>query len=318
MPRESEAALMRFGRPEGAWLARSFTSIALLLATACGGGGSPTAPLVPTPVAAAPTPAPSPKVAVLSVDGLRADVLAKLDLPNLEGLALRGAYTWSARTVTPSQTLPGHASMLSGEDPKVHKITWDWNDFKPEQGYITVPTVFSVAKAAGLRTVMVVGKQKLKHLAPPGTVDSFVLTERGDWDVANEAILQTGIGFDLLFVHFPDVDYAGHAEGWMSPAYMAKVVEVDEAIGRLLEALPPQTTVILTADHGGKDRDHGLDIPENMTVPWVVAGPRVVHRGEMTGRVKETDTAATALWVLGLSLPGACPGQVIREPFTLQ
>jgi predicted AlkP superfamily pyrophosphatase or phosphodiesterase len=303
---------MHFGRPERAWLAGGLTSIALL-AAACGGGGSPTAP-----VAAAPTPAPSPKVAILSVDGLRADVLAKLDLPNLHGLAARGAYTWSARTVTPSQTLPGHASMLSGEDPKIHRITWDWNEFKPERGYIAVPTVFSVAKAAGLRTVMVVGKPKLQHLAPPGTTDSFVLTERGDWDVANEAILQAGIGFDLLFVHFPDVDYAGHAEGWMSAAYSAKVVEVDEAIGRLLAALPPQTTVILTADHGGKDRDHGLDIPENMTVPWIVAGPKVVRRGEMAGPVKATDTAATALWVLGLSLPGACPGQVIREPFTLQ
>jgi len=307
---------MLFERPERAWLAFSIASIALLAATACGGGGSPTAPLLPSPVAVAPTPAPSPKVAILSVDGLRPDALAKADAPNLKGLALRGAYTWAARTVTPSETLPGHASMLSGEDPKVHKITWDWNDFKPEQGYIAVPTVFSVARAAGLRTVMVVGKKKLQHLAPPGAVDSFVLTERGDADVANEAIVQAGVGFDLLFVHFPDVDYAGHGEGWMSPAYMAKLVEVDAAIGRLLTALPPQTTVILTADHGGKGRGHGADVPENMTVPWIVAGPKVARRGEMTARVQTADTAATALWVLGLSLPGSCPGQLVREPFT--
>jgi predicted AlkP superfamily pyrophosphatase or phosphodiesterase len=175
--------------------------------------------------------------------------------------------------------------------------------------------VFSVAKAAGLRTVMVVGKRKLQHLAAPGTVDSFVLTERGDADVANEAIVQAGVGFDLLFVHFPDVDLAGHAEGWMSAAYMAKLTEVDEAIGRLLVALPANTTVILSADHGGKDRDHALDIPENRTVPWIVAGPQVTRRGEIASRVNETDTAATALWVLGLSLPGSCAGQVVREPF---
>ena len=307
---------MHVERPERAWLGSSISTVALLVATACGGGGSPTAPLVPSPVAVAPTPAASPKVAILSVDGLRADVVAKSDLPNLKGLALRGAYTWSARTVTPSETLPGHASMLSGEDPKVHKITWDWNDFKPEQGYITVPTVFSVAKAAGLRTVMVVGKRKLQHLASPGTVDSFVLTERGDADVANEAIVQTGVGFDLLFVHFPDVDYAGHAEGWMSAAYMTRVAEVDEAIGRVLAALPAHTTVILTSDHGGKERNHGPDVPENMTVPWIVAGPKVLRRGEMTSRVRQADTAATALWALGLSLPGSCAGVVLREPFT--
>ncbi len=284
---------MHLERPERAWLATSFSFLALLAGGACGGGGSPTAPLAPSPVAVAPTPAPSPKVVIVSVDGLRADAVAKAQAPNIKALALRGAYTWAARTVTPSETLPGHASMLSGEDPKVHKITWDWNEYKPELGYIAVPTVFSVAKAAGLHTAMVVGKKKLLHLVPPGAVGNFVLAERGDADVANEAIVQAGVGFDLLFVHFPEVDYAGHAEGWMSPAYLAKVAAADEAIGRLLAALPPHTTVILTADHGGKDRAHGQDVPENMTVPWIVAGPKVVRTGEIKARVKQTDTAAT-------------------------
>lgn len=307
---------MHFERPSRAWLGFGFAVAVLLAAVGCGGAGSPTSPVVGTPVAVAPTPAPSPKVAILSVDGLRADALAKAEAPNIKALALRGAYTWTARTVTPSETLPGHASMLSGEEPKAHKITWDWDDYKPEKGFITVPTVFSVARGAGQRTVMVVGKRKLQHLAPPGTVDAFVFAERGDADVANEAIVQAGVGFDLLFVHFPDVDYAGHAEGWMSSAYMAKIAEVDAAIGRLLPSLPAHATVILTSDHGGKNRDHGADVPENMTVPWIVAGPKVVRRGEMTARVKETDTAATALWALGLSLPGACTGEIVREPFT--
>ncbi len=307
---------MQLERPARAWLGVGFGFAWAALLGAAGCGGSPTSPQAPTPIAVAPTPVPSPKVAILSVDGLRGDALSKTEAPNMKALALRGAYTWSARTVTPSETLPGHASMLSGEDPKVHKFTWDWDDYRPEKGFITVPTVFSVARTAGLRTVMVVGKRKLQHLAPPASVDSFVFTERGDGDVANEAIVQAGVGFDLLFVHFPDVDYAGHAEGWMSSAYMAKVAEADAAIGRLLAALPGHTTVILTADHGGKGRSHGPDVPENMTVPWIVAGPKVARRGEMTARVRGTDTAATALWVLGLSLPGGCAGEVVREPFT--
>jgi len=260
-----------------------------------------------------PTPAPSPKVVVLSVDGLRGDAIATADLPNLKGLALRGAYTWTARTVWPSQTLSGHASMLSGQDPKVHNVTWD--EYVPEKGTITVPTVLSVARAAGLRTVMVVGKRKLQHLAAPGSIDSFVLTERGDVDVANEAVTQVSAGFDLLFVHFPDVDITGHAEGWMSAAYLAKLGELDVAAGRVLAALPPETTVIVTADHGGKGQTHGRDITEDMTIPWIVAGPKVTRRGVLTGRVTQMDTAATALYVLGLSLPSGCAGQVVREAF---
>jgi predicted AlkP superfamily pyrophosphatase or phosphodiesterase len=301
-------------RPARAWLVFALLT-SVLLAAACGGGGSPTSPVAPSPVAAAPTPAPSPKVAILSVDGLRADAVAKTELPTLCGLVARGAYTYAARSVTPSETLPGHASMLSGEEPKVHKITRDWDDFLPEKGFIAVPTVFSVARAAGLRTVMVVGKKKLQHLAPPGTVDTFVLAERGDADVANEAVVQAGAGFDLLFVHFPDVDLAGHAAGWMSPAYLETLARLDEALGRVLAVLPPETTVIFTADHGGKDHSHGRDIAEDTTVPWIVTGPKVTRRGLMTSRVKQTDTAATALWLLGLGLPSGCVGAVVQEPF---
>lgn len=307
---------MHEGRPARVWLVLALLSGVLLTAGACGGGSSPTAPLAPSPVAVAPTPAPSPKVAVLSVDGLRADAAAKTELPNLRALAARGAYTYAARSVTPSETLPSHASMVSGEEPKVHRITQDWDDYVPAKGFIAVPTMFSVAKAAGLRTVMVVGKKKLQHLAPPGTVDTFVLAERGDADVANEAVVQAGAGFDLLFVHFPDMDLTGHASGWMSPAYLEALARVDEALGRVLAALPPETTVILTADHGGKGFTHGRDIPEDTTVPWIVAGPKVARRGEIASRVKQIDTAATALWAFGLSLPSGCAGAVVQEPFT--
>jgi predicted AlkP superfamily pyrophosphatase or phosphodiesterase len=304
---------MLLKRPARAALAFALASALAVLGSGCGSASSPTTPLLAPPVAVAPTPAPSPKVAVLSVDGLRGDVMATAELPNLKGLALRGAYTWTARTVMPSATLPAHASMLSGQDPTVHRLTWD--DYAPEKGAITVPTVLSVARAAGLRTVMVVGKRKLQHLAAPGSVDSLILAERGDADVANEAVTQATAGFDLLFVHFPDVDLAGHAEGWMSAAYLAKVRELDAAAGRVLAALPSQTTVILTADHGGKGRTHGHDIPEDMTIPWIVAGPKVTRQGELKSPVKQTDTAATVLYVLGLTLPAGCPGEVVREAF---
>ena len=210
-------------------------------------------------------------------------------------------------------TLPAHTSMLTGLDPSVHKILWD--DYKPEQGAITAPTVFAIAKAAGKRTVAVVGKEKLKTLAVPGTVDTFLVVGGGDAEVANQAIVEAGVGFDLLFVHLPDVDLTGHAESWMSPAYMAAIEAADTAIGRLVAALPPNTTVIVTADHGGKDKTHGIDIPEDMTVPWVIAGGKVPAHGEMSRKLNEVDSAATALWVLGLKLPDGCAAQVVQDAF---
>ncbi len=289
---------------------------ALLLSSACGG---PT-PSGPTPVpTATPTPTPSPKVAILSVDGLRPEAIglagpAQAEAPEIAALIARGVSTGKAQTIYPSWTLPAHSSMVSGDLPSVHGLTWD--DYRPASGCIKVSTIFSVAKASGLRTVLVVGKEKLTHLDAPGTIDAFALATQGDADVANQAIVQVQAGFDLLFVHFPDTDLAGHASGWLSPAYLAKVAEVDRAIGRLLLALPPETTVILTADHGGHDRTHGSTVREDMTIPWVLAGPRASGRGRtLSQAVSTTDTAATALFVLGLTLPPEATGRAVKEAF---
>lgn len=286
---------------------------ALLLAVACGAPGTP---IGPSPFAS-PSPLPSPKVAILSVDGLRPDALRAAGAPNILALARRGAYTWKAQTVFPSVTLTAHSSMLSGVGPLEHGMTWD--EWKPGRGCIPVPTVFGVAKAAGSRTVVVAGKDKFQHLNVPGTIDSFVLTGQGDADVANRAIVEVQAGFDLLFVHFPDTDLSGHSSSWLSGAYLTHVGEADRAIGRLVEALPAETTVILTADHGGQGHNHGSNDAVDMTIPWVIAGPRIVARGrELQFPVRITDTTVTALYLLGVSPPPGVTGKVVSEAFSLQ
>lgn len=264
--------------------------------------------LTPTP---SPTPIP-PKVVVISIDGLRPDGLLQADAPNILALAHRGAYTWSAQTVFPPVTLPSHTSMLTGHTPEQHGVTW--NDNQPDRT-IAVPTIFATAHAAGLRTVIVVGKEKMQLLNAPGAVDSYVYATQGDRDVADRAIIEIVAGFDLLFVHLPNMDFFGHSTGWMSEVYLFEIAQTDEAVGRILEALPENTTVILTADHGGHDTGHGSNIPEDMTIPWIIIGSNVVPDHEIVSPVVTTDTAATALYVLGLSLPPDADGQPVYEAF---
>ena len=257
---------------------RWLVAIAALAATAsvaCGGGpAGPSA--LPTPVASpTPTPAP-PRVALVSIDGLRPDALTPERTPNILALADRGAYAVAAQTIFPSATLPGHTSMLTGVEPSVHGVTFD--DYR-ETFQLTTPTVLSLAHNAGKHTVMVVGKNKLKQLAVAGTLDSFVLATRGDDDVVNEAIALVPAGFDLLVVLLPQTDQTGHASGWMSPEYLAQVQQTDAAVGRLVSVLPPETTILVTADHGGQLKGHGTKDKLDMTIPWIIAGPRIVHRG---------------------------------------
>jgi phosphopentomutase len=122
-----------------------------------------------------------------------------------------------------------------------------------------------------------------------------------------------------MFVHFPDTDLAGHAKGWLSPSYLEHVAEADRAFGRLLQALPRETTIILTADHGGHGTSHGSNAAEDMTIPWIVVGPRVLARGrELLKPVRTVDTAATVLYVLGLTPPAAASGVVVSEAFSAQ
>jgi N-acetylneuraminic acid mutarotase len=252
-------------------------------------------------------------VVIISIDGLRPDALQHASAPVLKALAQRGAYTWQAQTVYPPVTLPSHASMLSGYGPEAHGL--NWNDYIPSRGPIAVPTIFSLAHDAGLRTVMVVGKEKFAHLNAPGTVDAYVFATRGDQDVADQAIAQAQSGFDLMFAHFPNTDYFGHLAGWMSETQIAQIARTDEAVGRLLAALPGHTTVIVSADHGGHGTGHGANIPEDMTIPWIIAGPNVLTNHQLATPVKTMGTAATAVYVLGLRLPPEAEGRPIYEAF---
>lgn len=289
---------------------------ALLVSAAAAACGGPTAPSAfPTPI---PTPTPTPlppRVAIVSIDGLRPDALTQANAPNLLALAGRGAYTFAAQTVFPSTTLPGHTSMLTGVEPSAHGITFD--EYR-ESFQLTTPTLLSLVHAAGKRTVMVVGKNKLRQIALPGTLDHFVLTTRGDDDVVNEAITASGAGFDLLFVHLPQVDQTGHVSGWLSAAYFAQLQRTDAAVARLVAALPAETTVILTSDHGGRAREHGTRELVDMTVPWIVAGPKVLHDGPLTRPVRTLDTTPTVLGLLGLTAPTGLAGKPVSEAFESQ
>jgi predicted AlkP superfamily pyrophosphatase or phosphodiesterase len=280
--------------------------LALVGLSACGGGlTQPSA--VPTPA-----PTPPPRVAIVSIDGLRPDALTYDTAPNILALAQRGAYTWSAQTVYPSTTLPSHASMLTGVEPAAHGITFD--EYR-DSFQLTTPTVLQLARAAGKRTVAVVGKTKFKQLATAGSLDVFVLTTRGDADVVNEVVAQLPTGFDLLFVHLPETDQVGHASGWMSPEYVAQLKQTDAAFGRLVSLLPQGTTVILTADHGGQLKNHGSRDKIDMTIPWIVAGPRVERCGLLAQPVRTIDTALTVLSLLGVPAPPNLAGKAVSEPF---
>jgi predicted AlkP superfamily pyrophosphatase or phosphodiesterase len=263
-------------------------------------------------------------VLIVSFDGLRPDAIAKAKMTNVMSLIQTGAYTFGAQTIMPSTTLPSHASMLVGTCPEKHIVRW--NEYVPENGFAMGTDIFDLAHAAGLRTVMVVGKEKLRQITEPASTDYFSFVDDTDkikdpFTIEQLAMQQIVEGFDLMFVHFPNGDLAGHDHGWMSRQQLRAYATDDESFGLILETLKNHglyegTLIIVTADHGGHDTTHGTDMLEDMTIPWIVSGTGVQHL-QLTTQVLTTDTAATAAFALGLRIPPEWVGIPVTEAFGL-
>ena len=283
-----------------------------------------TATFTPPPLTATPTLTSTPvarvsRVLIMSFDGLRPDAIAQAPMPKLGALMKAGAYTLVAQTIFPSVTLPSHTSMLLGTCPSQHGV--NWNDYLPENGYAKGTSVFALAKQAGLYTVFITGKKKLRQITPPDTTDYFQFINDNDTVVAKDAAPILKKGFDLAFIHFATIDEMGHNNGWLSPQQLNVIRHADEALATVLEALDQaglreSTLIIVTADHGGHKQTHGTRMPEDMTIPWIVNGPGVVAH-PLTAPVSTTDTAATAAWALGLTPPSDWVGRPVTEAFGL-
>lgn len=267
-----------------------------------------------------PTPLPFPavkRVLIISLDGFRPDTIELAPMPFLQELLKTSAYTLKAQTIYPSSTLPSHASMLLGVCPAKHGV--DWNDDQPERGYAKGTSLFKQAKMAGMYTLFIVGKSKLRQLTPPETIDFYQYINDRDTTIAAQAIPFLEKGFDLAFIHFPTPDGMGHVYGWLSNQQLSVLRRADEALASIFKALDESglrenTLVIITADHGGHAQTHGSHAPEDMTIPWIMNGPGVIPM-EINNPVNTTDTAATAAWALRLPIPQEWDGVPILEAF---
>lgn len=259
------------------------------------------------------------RVLILSIDGLRPDIISLAPMPNLINFMQNSAYTLTAQTVYPSVTLVAHASMLTGQCPSKHGV--DWNDYIPERGFALGTDLFDIAHAAGFETSMFIGKEKLQQLTVPESLDQLVFVNDRESVIVDRLIAEFPQNFGVLFVHFPLVDGMGHDYGWLSWQQLSVAFRADEAFGRLLteldaRGLRDETLVIVTADHGGHDTMHGSSLPEDMTIPWIASGPGIQPK-VLTTTVHTMDTAATAAFALALDIPVEWDGVPVYEAFGL-
>ena len=287
----------------------------LLIPPAAGPAGSAQAPTQRRPAVE------QPRVLLITIDGLRPDVLLRAETPNIRGLMAAGSYTMWAKTVPECYTLPAHVSILTGVSPQKHGV--EWNDHI-EEAYSLVPTLFELAKAGGLSTAMVTGKTKCVALDKPGTIHwKFLPRDEPNPDalVARHAVaILRRHQPRVMFVHLADTDTVGHLVGWGTPQQLRTIEEADRQVGVVLGAvkalgLADSTLVVLTSDHGGAGLEHGPDDPRSRHVPWIVAGPGVRRGLDLAQfpalEVNTLDSLPTMCWFLRLDWGRHVEGKVV-------
>lgn len=269
------------------------------------------------------------RVLIISVDGLRSDLLLLADTPRMEELYRNGAFSFWARTTPAGVTLPSHATMLTGVRIEKHGITWNGNETPRDvrSPHPKVPTIFEIARSAGISSAFVVGKAKLWQLLRPESANWTSIPEE---TLVDEVVVGNAIEIleahdpRLFFLHLPGVDSVGHDHGWGSREQFAAIEEADRWIGAVLDVLARKgalrsTLVILTADHGGFLKSHDGDDARGRRIPWVAFGPGVKRMFDLAGHLERTieteDTFATACRFLGIPTPDWIDGRAVDEAF---
>ncbi len=239
---------------------------------------------------------PARRIVLVSVDGLRAD-----------------AAEPRARAVSPTLTAPAHLSLLSGVRPQAHGIFADELDFTPEMA--SLDPVFRHASRRGAHALAFVSREgplaafeRALACRLAFGLDSLYLTPPRATDVANAAgAALADPTVDLLFLHFPDPNLAGHEHGFGSREY-----------GEAVRAASPGALLIVTSDHGGGGAwgpyQHGSGSPEDVEVPLLIWGERVAA-GTRLEPATLLDVAPTVLWALGMAPPYQYEGRPLLEGF---
>jgi hypothetical protein len=79
----------------------------------------------------------------------------------------------------------------------------------------------------------------------------------------------------LVYGYTAELDTAAHLSGVGSPQGHTAAARVDELLTRLVEALPPDAALLITADHGGVNAPEGARIDLDAD-PRLAEGVRVV------------------------------------------
>ena len=294
----------------------------------------------------------SPTIVVL-IDGFDPEYLDACPAPNLAAMAASG-FRVDGRGMTPSVTNVNNVSLVTASYPEQHGITSNYlldrergeEYYMESSEFLRAETMFQRATAAGMRSLLVTAKDKLRRLLSDGATVSISSEEPPAWVVdgvgepphiysleVNRWVMDAGRyamsreHFDLVYL--TTTDYAMHTYGPGHSESARHVALLDEGLGAILEQ-NPASRMLVTADHGMSDKSRMLHLPGELArygisaraVP-VIKDRYVVHHSNLGGSIyvhlENTSDQRAALDALR-SLDGvedALPGEEAATRFRL-
>lgn len=194
------------------------------------------------------------QVILISIDGLRIEDLtnSKLNLPNLKALHEGGAFALNVESVYPSQSIPAHASIVTGMLPADHGISGNAPFDEKKARTITerysyatdlkADTIWQAAKRAGLETAAI----------------NFPFAEKSEIDFISQTLTTELIEQNrpqLLMIKFDEVADALQQFGLGTIEVAMAMEKVDASLKTVLSAvekagLTNETTFLIVSSHG--------------------------------------------------------------------
>ena len=255
------------------------------------------------------------KVILISIDGMRPDGLMQCGNPYVDTLLKMGSYTLDAKTVFPSKTLPCHMSMFHSIPPERHGITV--NEYTPPVR--PVNGICEQVKDFEGISCMYYGWEPLRDITRPLSLKASTFINAYTFEGSDGLLTDAALDYipkkepDFVFLYMVETDEkGGHGFGWMSEGYLGYISAAIDNVKRVIEAYGDKYTVIITADHGGHDRMHGTDLPEDMTIPMIFIGEDF-EAGKRLRGVSILDIAPTVTAVMGIPAAPEWEGRALTK-----
>jgi hypothetical protein len=251
------------------------------------------------------------RVVVVLVDGMGWHLLPELaaDAPLLASvLAGDDGQLDELACTFPSTTPTSLASLATGSAPGRHGILGftvklpetdrvlnhiGWRDDPPASQWQPVPTWFERLQWAGVGARAVLPAAFVgSGLTEAAYRGAQIVAATNDDDYARLVIEQLRAAPGLVYAYTAALDTAAHLFGIGSPEWHAAGAYVDALLARLVEALPPDAALLITADHGGLNvpQDRRIDLDGDARLS---AGVRVVA-GDPRVRYLHTEPGAAS------------------------